>query len=230
MNLLLIQNYYIDENDEEDDDDNAKQSPEPRVHCVWIKNLSRLVRSQLTRRNNKCFICDRCLHFFYTEDKLRNHEIDCSQLNKCKIQLPVFKESSLYFKHHSRQIKVPYIIYADFECLLKPIQDEMDARIFQQHEAHSIGYYLQCSFDNERSYYRSYRQSENGAITPAEWFIENLQALAGELKEIYSTPEPMNLTHEEEQEILAAEVCHICKKHFSITDKKVRDHCHITGK
>ena len=230
VNLLLVQNYYVDENDEDenDDKDDANQFPEPKVRYVWIKSLSRLVRSQLTRNNNRCFICDRYLNFFNKEDKLRAHEIVCNQLNKCKIQLSMFKDSSLYFKHQRRQIKVPYIIYAEFEYLLKPIQDEKDTRIFQQHEAYSIGYYLQCSLDNERSYYRSYGRTEDGAITPAEWLIENLQALANELKEIYSRPEPMNLSYEEEQKFLAAKACHICKKHFSITDKKVRDHCHIT--
>ncbi|KAG5337785.1 GVQW3 protein, partial [Acromyrmex heyeri] len=42
-------------------------------HFAWIKNRSRLVRPQLTRMEYKKFFCDRCLHYFSTSEKLRDH-------------------------------------------------------------------------------------------------------------------------------------------------------------
>ena len=64
VNLLLVQDYYIDENDEENKVVSNENTSARKLHYVWIKNLSRLVRSQLTSVNQQCFICDRCLHFF----------------------------------------------------------------------------------------------------------------------------------------------------------------------
>ena len=77
---------------------------------------------------------------------MNNHEVDYTQLNKCKIKLPVQKNNILSFKNYKRTIKVPYIIYAHFECLLKPVDDT--SRAFQEHKAYGIGYYFKCTFDN----------------------------------------------------------------------------------
>lgn len=228
VNLLLLEEYYVNEDEDEADNDDDYDTPPPKLHYVWIKNLSRLVRKQLTNSKNKCFICDKCLHFFNTSEKLEKHEVDCEQLNKCKIVLPAQKDNVLSFNNFNRVLKVPYVIYADFECLLKPVEN--DLRTFQQHQAYSIGFYLKCSFDNARSMYRSYRQEKEGDKTPAEWFVDNLKQLAIELEQIHSSPEPMRLTSKEYQQFEEAKTCHICKRFFSAKDKKVRDHCHLTGR
>ena len=59
VNLLFVQYQYVDENNEEEEDEVV-----PKFHYVWIKDLSRLVNSQLSRRHHKKFICNRCLHYF----------------------------------------------------------------------------------------------------------------------------------------------------------------------
>ena len=46
-----------------------------------------------------------------------------------------------------------------------------------------------------------------------------------------SPKKPMNkLTNEQNVEFITAKECHICFKTFSAKDRKVRDHCHCTGK
>ena len=151
-------------------------------------------------------------------------------MNKCKIKLPIPQDNILSFKNYNRQTKVPYVIYADFECLLKPVEDDEASRAFREHEAYSIGYYLKCSFDDSRLGYHSYWQNKDGEMSPAVWFIVKLQELATHLEEMYNAPKPMHLTHQEMDDFKAAKLCHICNKQFSAKDKKVRDHCHITGK
>ena len=57
--------------------------------------------------------------------------------------------------------------------------------------------------------------------------------IISEAKRLYnSTPrKPMDpLTNEETLEFKRARECHICFKEFSLKDRKVRDHCHYTGK
>ncbi|XP_011685688.1 PREDICTED: uncharacterized protein LOC105448679 [Wasmannia auropunctata] len=57
-------------------------------HFTWIKNLSRLVSSQLSKKKNKKYICDRCLHYFSSSEKLEVHTVDCGEMNECAIRLP----------------------------------------------------------------------------------------------------------------------------------------------
>ncbi|GJQ87763.1 hypothetical protein Trydic_g14174 [Trypoxylus dichotomus] len=63
VNLLLIQN---------------KTDPQ-KYHYVWIKDLSRLVSRQLDIHDHKKFFCDRCLHYFHSEARLRVHSNECVQ-------------------------------------------------------------------------------------------------------------------------------------------------------
>ena len=41
---------------------------------------------------------------------------------------------------------------------------------------------------------------------------------------------PLKMTDDDEQHFKNAKVYHICEKEYSANDKRVRDHCHITGK
>lgn len=224
INLLLIQDSYIDENEEQTEDDSTTQSI--KFHYVWIKNLSRLARSQNTKHKSKFYICDRCLHYFTKKEQLEQHKIDCMELNKCKVKLPNKKDNILQFKNFKNKEKVPYVIYADFECLLRSVDGD---RAFQRHEAYSIGFYVKCSYDDSKSSYNSYRQEVENEETPAQWFIKRLQEITTELDEKYKNPVPMDLTDEEEHYFQKSTICHICRKSFKDGENKVRDHDHLTG-
>ena len=225
VNLLLIQDYYIDEYNEGNDDVDCEP---PKYHYVLIKNLSRLVRSQLSSDRRKCFICDRCLHFFWTEEKLNNHEIDCSQKNVCKIVLS--REKYLKFKNYNRKERVPIVIYADTECLITPREDDQPGRVVNNHQAFSIGFYAKYSFDDSLSEYKSYRQMDESMQSPAEWFVAELKEIGVRFEEFLKNIKPMALTKEDCYMHEISDCCHICGELFRKKDPKVRDHCHLTGR
>jgi len=80
VNLLLIQDYYEDQ----DPDFAARQQlPDtpPKHHYVWIKHFSRLLRPQVTKRQNRVYFCFRCLHYFHFESRLKAHKVDCNQIH-----------------------------------------------------------------------------------------------------------------------------------------------------
>ncbi|XP_025265427.1 uncharacterized protein LOC112638265 [Camponotus floridanus] len=57
-------------------------------HFACIRNLSRLISSQLSKRQHRTHVCDRCMHYFRTSEKLSEHSEDCGKLNDCAIVLP----------------------------------------------------------------------------------------------------------------------------------------------
>ncbi|KAJ8913592.1 hypothetical protein NQ315_013999 [Exocentrus adspersus] len=100
-NLLLIQNKYFP-----DDEYNAKnyKNFEITYHYTWIRNLSRLLSKQVSQH----VFYDRCLNYFSTQMLLEKHEIDCANINSCKVSFPTDKY--LYFKNYKYKEAVPFII------------------------------------------------------------------------------------------------------------------------
>ncbi|XP_011706368.1 PREDICTED: uncharacterized protein LOC105461564, partial [Wasmannia auropunctata] len=146
-------------------------------HFTWIKNLSRLVRSQLTKNKNKKFFCDRCLHYFGSSEKLEAHMIDCGKMNNCAIRLPSEDDKWLCFNNNNRKEQMPFV-YADLECILeKTDNEETTSYEYQHHRVFSIAYYVHCSYDNSLSAYRFRRDKDCIA-----WFIEELKDLAHRVK------------------------------------------------
>ncbi|XP_025267148.1 uncharacterized protein LOC112638877 [Camponotus floridanus] len=100
------------------EDDNSVE------HFAWIKNLSRLVSSQLSKKDHKKYICDRCLHYFGSDDKLQSHTVDCGKMNDCVVRLPSDKDKWLSFNNSNRKERLPFVVYVDLECVLTKTEEE----------------------------------------------------------------------------------------------------------
>ncbi|XP_032690434.1 uncharacterized protein LOC116853444 [Odontomachus brunneus] len=156
-------------------------------HFAWIKDLSRLISSQLSKKKVRKYICDRCLHYFYSNEKLESHAVDCEKLNDCAILLPSEDNKWLSFSNHSRKERVPFVVYADLECTLEKTVSEKEeegctSHAYQHHKVFSIAYYLRCSYDDSVSYFRCRRDTDC-----ISWFVEQLEKLAHRVKEKLST-------------------------------------------
>ncbi|KYM95309.1 DNA polymerase [Cyphomyrmex costatus] len=215
VNLLYVQ-------DQQHDDNGVG-------HFVLIKDLSRLLSFQLRGNASKKYICDRCLHYFKTRDKLSSHDVDCARMNKCTVLLPNENDKWLSFRNYNRKKRLPFVVYADLECILEKtgIDDDHISRFnYQHHKVFSIGYYVRCDFDETMSMYASFR-GENCV----EWFVGELYKLTHRVKSVYVKNLRMNqFTTKQWQEFVDATHCHICEKPFEIEHLRVRDHCHITGR
>ena len=224
VNLLMIQNiYYCDEDEKclESDDCEAENMP-ITYHFVWIKNISRLLSSQLSKHKEKKFLCDRCLNYFYCQEKLNRHIEDCSTANECGIRVPNGDQKFVCFKNYKNKEKVPYVIYADMESILKPVTDK---NIYQEHVPAAIGYYVQFSYDNSLSFYRAYRGEDC-----IQWFTRELKQFSEDVETAFLCPYDIDpLTAAQESAFQKATLCHICGEHFAENDVKVRDHFHLTS-
>ena len=98
-----------------------------KQHYCLIKSLSRLLSSQVSGHKESNVFCLNCLNHFPNEEKLKIHEEYCLKNQAIRIEMP--EEGSLVtFIHHNRSIKVPFVVYADFEAFTEeiPISEQND--------------------------------------------------------------------------------------------------------
>ena len=85
-----------------------------------IKSLPALLRG-VTSTNNGDFYCRNCLGSFRTQETLDLHIQACKDHEFCYVKMPE-EGSILRYQEGSKSIRVPFVIYADTECILRPIQ------------------------------------------------------------------------------------------------------------
>lgn len=146
---------------------------DPKHHYCWITDLSRLLSAQLTKHHGKLYFCDRCLNYFWSSDKLDKHIVNCAKQNELQIEMPSPGKNTIKFKNYKNQVVCPFIIYTDVEALLKKPTVNFckrgETNAFQQHEVYSVGYYLKCSYDDTKSYYKAKR-----GVDCVDWFVNEL--------------------------------------------------------
>ena len=86
-------------------------------HYLAVKSISRLLRG-ITSNHNGDFYCLNCLQSYTTEKKLRKHERICKDHDFCDIIMPDEDNKILKYISGERSLNVPFIIYADLECIL----------------------------------------------------------------------------------------------------------------
>ena len=91
-------------------------------HYCLVKSLSRLLAFQVSNRKEKKHFCLRCLNPFWCQESLSKHREYCDEYEAVKIVLLPEKGTMLNFKNYHKSEKVPFIVYADFESYIKPMQ------------------------------------------------------------------------------------------------------------
>ena len=92
------------------------------THYSLVKRLTALLYDQ-NRHNESKHFCERCLQGYKTRDLLEKHKPECKRLLKSptRMEMPKQGENKMAFKNYYKQMKAPYVVYADFECVLKKI-------------------------------------------------------------------------------------------------------------
>ena len=162
-----------------------------KQHYCLIKSLSRSVCSQISKHDGNKFICRRCLSPFNTKERLDEHLESCSAHDVVKVVMP--KEgSTLKFKNFFKQMRVPFIVEADFESFTEKMKDtsrpdpkkKSYTKRYQKHTPSGFCYHIKC-FD--KSVYKQEpviytKQPEDEDV--AQTFVEMLER---DLKGIYAT-------------------------------------------
>ena len=80
-----------------------------------------MVKSQITSSKNGSFsICKKCFTHFTKNELLQKHILYCLNNETVAVKMPP-KNTMLGFKNYHKQLPIPFVVYADFECFTKPL-------------------------------------------------------------------------------------------------------------
>jgi len=85
--------------------------------------------------------------------------VDCEQMNDCTIKLPSENDKWLNFKNRCKKERIPFVVYADLECILEKTETE-DMSKYQYHRIFSLAYYVHCSYDASLCMYQFCRNKD----------------------------------------------------------------------
>ena len=112
-------------------------------HYLAVKILSTLLHG-ITSKHKGDFHCLNCLNSFRTENKLTFHEKVCKNKDFCGTVMPSEKDNILEFKQYMKSDKMPYIVYADIESLIKKLDG--CANNPENSSATKIGEHIPCGY------------------------------------------------------------------------------------
>ena len=137
--------------------------------------------------SNSMYYCKRCLNGFTTPVALYNHKTYCNEQDATKVILPE-PNTMLRFKNYNRSMRVPFVIFADFESSIKPLDtcqpktNESYTNKIQKHIPISFCIYAKCFDDSVYTPHMVTFTAENEDDDVGQIFVDKLEEI---IKKIY---------------------------------------------
>ena len=118
------------------------------------------------------------------------------------------------FRQYQKLHRVPFVVYADFECYIEPIDNKIGKGTtqYQKHKPSGFCYTIKCM---DETVYKNkavlYTAKESGEDLGKK-FVECLEDDLKAVYEILKTVKPIKMTEEEELGFQQAEICYACKE------------------
>ena len=205
---------------------------EEKTHYTLVKNKSALIASQINNHKGSRHICLNCFNSFNSPETLETHKEYCYENESVKTLMPP-PGTFLRFKNFLHSEKAPFAVYADFESLIKPMDNcnpdpnKSYTKKYQKHEPVSFCYYIK-SFNESvyesriRSYIKETPKHADAIDVFIKWLEEDVKDIAN------IKPKQMIFTEEDRKQFNKASDCWICGEYLG--NDRVRDHCHFTGR
>ena len=193
-------------------------------HYTTIKSISRLSSKLNGKTQHAYHYRMNCLNDFRIESARDKHYEYCSSNGDIKVKMPTEKEKWLKFHDGQYQFKVPFMLYADFESILKPVDERYKEKMntmkaerkgkapytekINTHVLSGWCVYSTFAYGDVPNLLKMYRDKNC-----VEKFVEYIEE---EVKRLYATfpQQPMiELTNVLKREHEAAEKCHLSVTH-----------------
>ena len=141
--------------------------------------------------------------------------------------------STIEFKDGQNQFKVPFIMYADFESILEPMDpvelgspnpNQPYTNEVNQHSPSGWCVYSKFAYGDVDNPLRLYRGKDC-----IETFFNYIKGEARRLYHMFPELSMGPLTKMQWSKYKKPTKCHICYKQYTLRNPKVRYHCHYTG-
>ena len=170
-------------------------------HYCLVNNMSALIASQINNHKGTRNICLNCFNGHQTKQGLDKHKEYCYN-NECVKTIMPEPGTYLKFKNFPHSEKVPFVVYADTEALIKemhncdPDPNKSYTKKYQKHEPVSFSYYIKC-FDNSvcEPILRTYTGKDAMDVF-IKWLEEDVKAIAN------IKPKEMIFTEEDKERLI----------------------------
>ena len=241
IDLLLISSDDLSsENDDETKHwtEKLNKNDDKKHYCI-IKNFNKVLSSLVSKHHSSKETCRRCYNHFSSKKLLKEHLEYCSKNEKIRIEMPVDKDGNpihLHFNNFERKMRVPFVVYADFECSTEEIKSELEldpekshTEKYQKHKPSGFCYLIKC-FNNKLYPPKLIRKT---AKSPDEdisrMFIDSLEAAVKKLyQNVPANKKYPKKTAWDRTAFEKATHCHICEG--VLGEDKEWDHCNFTVK
>ena len=186
-------------------------------HYLVVKNLSGLLRG-ITSNHKEDFYCLNCFHSYRTENKLESHKKICENHDYCHVEMPTKDNNIIKYNNGEKSMKVPFIIYADLECLLEKMStcinnpNESSTTKINNHTSSGYSIFTHCSFDKSKNKLNYYRGKDC-----MKKFCKDLKEHATRIIN-HEKKKIIPLTTEEKIYHNKQKICYICKKEYRVIE------------
>ncbi|XP_067943085.1 uncharacterized protein [Watersipora subatra] len=206
-----------------------------KQHYCWIKNMSRLLSAQKSKNKEAQHVCYNCMNLRRTKEALINHQKWCLEKDSVAIRFPKLADK-IKFKNYNHSMRVPFVIYGDFESYLRRVQscdpspNDSYTNTQQYHKPMGFDYQIVTSIGKKYDKVTYMAKNDDEVENIGLVFVREVER---EVKKLYANhkfKKPLSKIeiNKHKQEHEEATHCHICKR--ELDGDKVADHCHLTGK
>ena len=171
------------------------------------------------------YICKRSLNSYTIENLIIKLKQQC--IHKTITRIRTSLESQLHWKNHFHRNPQDLKIYADFEADNEKGESSIGNKITKMYKQNPVsnGYRIVSEIEDvlKSGYFKYALGYEN-----VDWFVDEIIKLEQKMTLYFkNTKKDISMTQENKEDYEINNTCRFCEK--AITDKKVRDHCHLTG-
>ncbi len=186
---------------------------------------------------------------FGTSKILKTHQEVCL---KSKPHTEVYPNpgDTVKFRNRERLHDIPFVVYADFECFVKPTEGADEEKVpnqshttkYQSHVPSGFCYVIKCMDESIYPTKTVLRTASYDGEDMGKLFVEKLTEDLRTVYEILKNPKPIIMTESDNVSFERSDRCYACRVEFGVMNgidkktgmpifvEKCSDHCHITGK
>ena len=186
----------------------------PVSHYCWVKSLSRLLYSQQQSQNNHLYYCVRCLRGFRMERTFQRHSTlgRGASSSPTRIEMPEEGNNTLQFQNYQRQMKGPFVIYADCESIIEKYDTcipPTERSSTTKTEMHTPCGFFFIAVRSDGKVTKTYHYRGEDCVRQ---FLAVLLQTESEIRKSLTQKAKMNMTEEDRKAFYRVKECHICKK------------------